>query len=104
MDYRVTLTLRAPALERDEGAAGFLDSLLSRLLQVDPDSGAVVDACAGEPQLHVTLALDAPDAAMAVYAATRSVERAFGGPPAAAVIAVSAEEAALEHVGEQLAS
>ena len=106
MEYRVMLTVQgAPPgyVPSDlEQATQMLDGLLAWLLHVAPDSGAVVDACAGEPGINVTFGLDAPDATVAVYTATRILERALGGTPDAQVTAIAAE--AVETDVAQLAS
>lgn len=101
MEFRVTLTLQAPpggTLPADpEQATEMLDGLLTQLLRVEPSSGAVVDGCAGESTLTVTLGLDAPDAALAVQGATEVLGRVLGGPPATAWLSsIIAETVAVE--------
>jgi len=79
-EYRVTLTL--DGIHPDDGDQ--VGNLLDRLIREGP-YGPVISGDRHASQADVTVALDAADAAAAVYAATRIVDRAAAAWPTAIV-------------------
>jgi hypothetical protein len=80
-DYRVTLTID-PLDLKDAG------QLLNDVARQGAGTRPVISRRFGGPGVDVTLVLGAPDAAAAVFAAVRLVERALGGLPAARIVGV----------------
>lgn len=77
MEYRVTLTLVAPAISDCATLAEHLDQVVDALMRVAPSTGPVVDATVGESNARVTLTVDASDVTEAVERATRFLATAW---------------------------
>jgi hypothetical protein len=78
MEYRVTFAITAPPGTDQEQFDDAIVALLDRLIGVAPGHGPVTSHAAGAAHVHVTLALDAPDALAALSDGRQLRQRALG--------------------------
>ena len=88
--YRVTLGLDGPPSSDEESFLNLVDDFLTNLLREAPGMGPVVCSYFARAGCDATIALDAADAALAVFTATRIVDRALVGVFPARIVSVEA--------------